>query len=269
MSAAGAACALLVLCFASPVAGAEAGLAVDALGGVRQFNFEEYDGRERINRERGYLPALELGLKWTAPRYRVALDAGIAGDTVDHDGETQSGRPFSSRTDTELTDVAVTLRTQLLRLRRVELAVLTGAGQRDWRRDILSAASVEGIGERYRMRYWRAGLALVHRTRQRDYALELSRLFGLQVRETVHFLSRFDSVRLSPRARNSWRASLSTTRLLGERWALVAGFSYVEMAFGDSPARPLSANGAVVGEIFQPGGEMQTLSATIGLRYRH
>lgn len=235
---------------------------------ISDFTFEEFDQRGRVNKESGTLSGVQSKVKYQKSSFSVSLAASFMSDVIAHDGVTQSGNEFLSKTNTEVINIDANTSWHVMTLYEYDFYFLLGIGYRDWQRDILSTQRVIGIKETYQWLYYAGGLGVVRKFGDQSLSFDLSKRFTDRVNEQVEFKNDLDGLTLSPDSDSAFIASIQWRRALGEHWALHAEAEYVRWDFNQSEADVLTRNELPVGMVFQPANKTQVKIFRIGLGYR-
>ncbi|WP_236860698.1 outer membrane beta-barrel protein [Candidatus Reidiella endopervernicosa] len=120
------------------------------------FGYEEFDTDGRsLNREDGWLPGISASIIERDGAWFGEARASLYGGSVDYDGETQSGAPFTTETKTWLFDSNYRLGHWFGDAPRI--APYIGVGYHRWDRDIQGKGAVVGLSELYQWGYGGGG----------------------------------------------------------------------------------------------------------------
>lgn len=261
--------ALLVVscqCWASGSGGPD--LLTGELGiSVMDFKFTEFDTEgNRLNREQGTLPGLVAGL--STRQEKNFWDARIVyfADDVQHDGQTQSGSPVSTRTDQALMDGRFRVGQVFSVKERFSYRLYGGVGYRHWERNIRSIPGVTGLLEDYDWWYALAGVGGSYQTGQRSqWAIDLQLTRPLNARLKVDLTSDFDKKELDLRERTGARLSLDWTYAL-TKLRSIRSTVYAEWWDLDrSDTEPLFRNRVYAGTIAEPESETRSVGVSFSL----
>ncbi|MEJ2087092.1 MAG: hypothetical protein P8Y69_01115 [Gammaproteobacteria bacterium] len=222
---------------------------------------EREAGAELVGEE-GVLAGLSGAASVHAGGWRLGLDGGLLGGSLDYDGATQLGVALNTRTEWQEWHVGTGVEHRFARLAGV--AVGGGVEYESRQRDILSTEAVQGLGERYRT-VWLHLRGALHPTG--STALEAG--VGCAIASDVDVrLEGFDdaSLSLDDHCRVDVSARLDVGRI-GSKALYVRPFVSWER-YGRSAAASLTADGVGVGSIYLPRTEFTGYGVTIGLRVR-
>lgn len=235
---------------------------------ISDFTFEEFDQRGRVNEESGTLTGVQSKLKYQRSSFAASLSASIMTDVIAHDGVTQSGNEFLSKTNTEVININANTSWYVMTLYEYDFAVSVGIGYRDWERDILSTQRVVGIKETYQWLYYIGGFEVFREFGEQTLSFNLSKRFADRVNEQVDFKNDLDGFTLSPDSDSAFIASVQWRRAISDHWALHVETDYVRWDFNQSAVAVLTRNQLPVGMAFQPANKTKVKIFRIGLGYR-
>ncbi len=122
------------------------------------FDYREFDRNDReLNHERGLLPGIQGALRANGDKLFARVNLSLQRGMVHYDGETQSGTPVQTDTETRLISASAEPGFWLNPERRQWGPFLRLALNR-WDRDIQDTGNVQGIYEIYRWKEVGAGL---------------------------------------------------------------------------------------------------------------
>jgi hypothetical protein len=234
--------------------------------GVLDFDYEEFDpGGASLNREDGYLPGLNAGLRlgrgvWFAETALLAWSG-----RVDY-----TNPAVTSRTDEDILDWNVIAGRGAGAYAGIAVSAYAGLGYRHWRRDIhASPGANDGLDETYRWGYGLLGLR-----GERDLG-QTSRVRGdLQLTRTlepsikIRFEAGYDDHTLDLGAANGVRAALTFEHRLDNEVVVFVSpwFEYWEL--GRSAVEPRTTQGVINGLIYEPDSETRIFGLNAGVRWR-
>lgn len=132
------------------------------------MNYKEFDDTGfLLDREDGVLPGVTGQIVFPGKSIDKILYGSFYSSTIDYDGQTQSGAPVQTDTDTDIIDVQF----RVSETSSQQNQLYGGVGYRYWRRDILSVGGVSGLLEHYNWFYALLGL---RSTYFRNYNSELA-----------------------------------------------------------------------------------------------
>lgn len=120
------------------------------------FDYTEFSTTDEVlDRERGWLPGLEVGLNhsFTSDWSGDIFSAYYRG-TVDYTGQTQTGTAHTTDTDSNLFRIGA----RVGRLIYKSIRLFVGAQRHQWKRDIKDNNGISGIDETYKWREYSIGL---------------------------------------------------------------------------------------------------------------
>ncbi len=237
---------------------------MDAGFSARLFDFEEFaDSGTRIVREHGALPGVVGRLGGQRGRFRMEGRAAYHAGGVTYDGQTQGGRPLTSRTDERILDLGVRAGYRPLGA-PFELMPYVAIGYLLWERDIRGTGNVRGLQERYGWSSLAAGAdATLYRKGRVSVGLDARVLRTQGPESRVTFGQPYDAVTLA--LGNEWGGRLG----IPVRMPLKNGLSlsiapWAEAwSLGRSPNQTLTSGGVPVGTVFQPRSESWSLGIDI------
>ena len=157
---------------------------------VHYFDYTEYDDNgDFLDGETGWLPGFGVSYADTRDAHGLRARFELAGGTVDYDGQTQTGIPHETDTDTTLyrfgLDYEYTLPAERIRL-------IAGADYVAWDRDIqpnynpLVGGVVGGLFEEYRWWELHAGVdAVLYDRNRHNWSARLEALYIADPQMTV------------------------------------------------------------------------------------
>lgn len=231
------------------------------------FRFEEHLGGSRLNRERGLLPGGSLALGWRQPRWFLDTHWDYHAGEVDHDGQTNQGVPLDTRTEERILNGSVRLGRWVALPGGVALAGYAGGGYRHWDRDIRGTAGVGGLDERYRWPYAALGLSARHRQGRGQLTLDLRLLRPVGGELDVDFGGAFDRAKLDLEGELGGRIALVWhTRLRQQLWLRLEGW-YEHWELDRSDTAPLRQGGTIVGTVFEPASDTDSVGISVGVGF--
>ena len=257
---------LLVLMPALTRAGDDGAMHLDAwLGaGVTDFDYEEFDQGVSLDREEGYLPGLNAGLRLARGRMfaETALEAW-SGD-VDYASAT-----VITTTDEDILDWNVIAGRDLFAQADQRLGLYAGLGYRHWQRDIRSTPTASGLDETYRWWYASVGLRAESAVTPRvnfQADLQLRRTLDPQI--DVRFKSGQDDITLDLGEANGARAAFTLEGRADHGMTLFVTPWFEYWRLGRSANALLTQNGVPVGTVFEPRSRTHDLGINAGVRWR-
>jgi hypothetical protein len=233
-----------------------------ALGiAARQFTLNEYDaGGRRIVREQGWLPGLEGRLAYRTGDWTLSAQAAHYQHDIAYRGQTQSGAPVDSRTDTALTQSGVGIAYAINAMLSASLAVELER----WRRDIQGVGRVLGLQERTLSRRTLLGLDARFPATHGEVMAGAALLLAAPEKLRVGFSGQFDDVSFDTRSAQGLRLNLGWQPAAWPALELRAGLDWWKV--GRSADAALSRNGRHAGTVAQP--EHAVTSMRLAVLYR-
>lgn len=234
---------------------------------LMNFNYGEYNDNDNlIDKEYGLLPGVAFSLNYQFKDLQLSGEGSLYANDVTYDGQTQSGTPVQSRTDTFISDFSVRLAQLFDGQKLMPDSVYFGMGYRYWNRNIRdtstsSGTPVSGVREVYRLPYIQLGscwnIAKLGRT---DWSLDIRLHRTVSAEMDVHIYE-------------------GTTLNLGERWGgraslMIAGIFdkesnyYVEQfleLWQIGKSNPKYNSGA--GYIYEPRSTTINLGVNLGVQW--
>jgi hypothetical protein len=228
---------------------------------ARQFTLSEYDAAgRRIVREQGWLPGVEGRLAYRSGDWTLSAQASHYQHDIGYLGQTQSGAPVDSRTDTALTQSGAGIG---YAINAVLSASLAFEFER-WRRDIRGMGRVLGLQERTLSRRALLGLDARFPTTHGDVMAGAALLFAAPEKLRVGFSGQFDDVSFDTRPAHGMRLGLGWRPAAWPTLELQAGLDWWKV--GRSADAALSRNGRHAGTVAQP--EHAVTSMRLSVLYR-
>jgi hypothetical protein len=223
---------------------------------LTSFKYTEFgDAGNVLDRETGFLPGLALRFAQAGTDCTIAQDLSYSANELAHDGHTNLGTPLSTRTDETIGDASVQVGCSLPSLPRY--SAYGGFGYTRWKRDIRSVARIAGLGETYS--WWSAvlgGRAVLVESGASQFALDVRLIRTISPQLKVDFNGLFDTAKLALGERTGARLALPWRLALTASGSLVVEPFYERLKLGRSQTQPLTRSAAVVGQVFEPNGEL-------------
>jgi hypothetical protein len=221
---------------------------------LHYFDYTEYDDNgDFLDGETGWLPGFGMAYAETLEAHSFGVRFELAGGTVDYDGETQTGIPHETETETILyrfgLDYAYTLPAERFQL-------VMGADYVGWDRDIqpnynpLVGGVVGGLLEEYRWWELHAGIdALLYARNRHSGSVRLEALYIADPQMTVVNLG---NTELYMGEEPGYRVTGRYLYRAPEAWSVGVEAYWEEWEFGRS-----DAVNSPIGPILEPRSETQ------------
>lgn len=144
---------VILLCH-SAVSFAETQLTISPA--LLHFDYTEFSTTDQeLDNESGWLPGLEAKLSHSfASDWSFAIVSAYYSGTVDYVGQTQSGTPHTTDTETDLFRIGGQINKEVYK----KIRLFFGAQSHQWNRDIKDTDNVSGIDETYKWLEYSIGL---------------------------------------------------------------------------------------------------------------
>jgi hypothetical protein len=225
---------------------------------LNSFNYRELDGSGNlIDKETGLLPGVRLGINAEHGGWHFGGQAEFQRARLDYDGQANTGRKLSTRTDESIWNAMLTAGKHFSINQANDFGMYANAGLRQWRRDIATVGNVSGLYENYR--WWHVGLggnaALYQSGKHRiDADVSVSRSF--QPTLGVDFKGVYDKPdTIELPATTGWRVALPWRYQFGPATALRVETYLQAWNISRSAAARLTNNGVAAGSFFEPASE--------------
>ena len=186
---------------------------------------------------------------------------------MDHDGQTNQGMPLDTRTEERILNGIVRLGRWVALPGDVALAGYAGGGYRYWKRDIRGTAGVGGLDERDRWPYAALGLSARHRLGRGQLTLDLRLLHPVGGELDVDFGGAFDRAKLDLEGELGGRIALVWSQPVSGRLRLRLEGWYEHWELDRSDTVPLRRGGTVVGTVFEPASDTDSVGVSVGVGF--
>ncbi len=233
-----------------------------------QFDYTEFDEQDkRLLNEYGYVSGVRLKAGQIVGQREVSIMIESLAGEVLYDGQTQGGSPHLTNTDEELTDIAVEIKYRFDVVYEATPVVLMGVGNRKWRRDINSTATVSGLYEVYQWSYWMLGGAAEWRAGPQS-------VFGVegrwlrQVNPTIDvYIPGYDKLSLDLESKNNYRLACFLNYRHSQKLSWSMELFWQTWHLGRSNSKRLTSGGMpTIYSVFEPDSE--TFQTGIGISAR-
>ncbi len=253
----------ILLCY-SAVSLAETQLTISPA--LLYFDYTEFSSTDQVlDTETGWLPGLEANLTHAiTSNWAVSINTSYYQGTVDYEGQTQSGTPHTTDSDTNL----FRLGARLDRLIYKDIRLFAGAQTHQWKRDIKDKNNISGIDETYEWLEYSLGLDTDFVITKKDRInLEASYLL---IRNATVFvdLSRVDlgTTTLDLGDGTGGRLNLSWLHQYKNDLNLGLGLFIEGWQFGRSNTRQLE-NGTSIIFVTEPRSETRNIGLKFNIQY--
>ena len=230
------------------------------------FDYTEFSTTDQVlDTETGWLPGLEAGLKYViTPDWSASINTVYYSGTVDYEGQTQSGTPHTTDTDTNI----FRLGARIDRLVYEDIRLFAGIQGHRWNRDIQDKYNVSGIDETYE---WT------------EYSLGVNADFGITIKDKINLEASYLFIRNATVFVDLSRVDLGTTTLdLGDgtgarlnlSWlhqyksdfTLGLGLFFEGWEFGRSNTRQLENSSSII-FVTEPRSETRNIGLKFNIEY--
>ncbi|VAW86058.1 hypothetical protein MNBD_GAMMA16-1674 [hydrothermal vent metagenome] len=238
---------------------------------VMKFDYTEFDQNNQIfNREHGTLPGVVAGVKRTKGAMQIQARLAYYRNDVRYDGQTQSGKPASSRTNESITDISLLLKGLVTEFSPISSTLYGGLGYRHWRRDIQSTPTASGLLEFYQWPYWILGTtAGYHLGPKTSVQFDIQITRPIDPSMVVHFKNiNLDSSELELGANLGGRIALTWNQKITQQLSISLEPYHQRWDLERSAAEPLKFNGIMVGgSVAQPRSETRNSGLNFTIIY--
>lgn len=182
------------------------------------FNYKEFNINDQLlDEENGFLPGFKIALTHKHNDESLSAHISLHKNKVDYIGQTQSGQPHNTETDTQLINIGLTL--ILKKLKVIPARVVLGIQHRKWDRNILTRNNILGLHEIYTWNELNAGLKFeLEQNNNTLYWAELSALYTLNPDMKIYLENTSEILNLGPEP--GFRINL------GRKWLINKTSSY-------------------------------------------
>ena len=250
------------------------GIGIDLLS----FDYSEFDqAGELLDRETGLLPGVVASWRYQWPEWYIAANIDYHGGNVTYDGQTQSGIPLVTTTETHITDLRFMGGYTFHLVEGAASSVYAGLGYHYWYRNILPGrdiygSPVAGLLEIYQWTFVLAGVELgLHENRSTRVALDLRAKHLLQGTMDIDFLGfgNFDNTTVDLGLGGSFRIGIPFSIRLEEKSRLVIEPYFDSWNIPRSNVVPLTIQGSTTGiGVLEPRSETRNFGLSVQYRTR-
>lgn len=234
---------------------------------LMDFGYKEFDDDDDLlNREDGLLPGISLSIVKPVRRLLMTGELSFYVNDVLYQGQTQSGIPVDSRTDTFIYDFSLSITHILVGKSLLPERIYYGIGYRHWDRNIRDTETdagipVMGIHEVYRLPYVLLG-SRWNFVRSDNF----SGSFNFRITHTVAsemFVNLYEGTTLDLGEKFGGRASIMFTSISSMRKNYFVEPFYEFWQIGKSDTEYNSG----VGYIYEPRSTTNNLGINIGMQW--
>jgi hypothetical protein len=262
---------LLALCYSSASFADRAEYQFGA--GLLNFKYTEYLNNAFLDGETGFIPGVLFKRKQNNTRFYSELVAQFYANTINYDGQTQSGVPLKTKSNAIIMDTHFKLGSHYSSERNH--GPYLGLGYRYWFRNILPGRDnngnlVAGVLEEY---YWFYGL-LGYRG---HFAVNEKVKWGFDIRQTqminakmdINYLGfkNYDNAQVNLGNRSGLRLAIPIQVKLSRRMLSITPY-YEVIDIGRSNSVPITIGGVATGSsVFEPRSETRNVGIEITLNW--
>jgi len=230
------------------------------------FDYTELSTSDQIlDRETGWLPGFEVRINHSlSPGWLINLYTSYYQGTVDYDGQTQSGTPFTTDTGTRF----FRLGAQIEKLIIEDIGLFISAQSHQWKRDIHDTNTISGITEIYEWIEYSAGISYGLHISNKDSIKLDAGLLVISNAEIHVDLSRVDlgSTTLDIGDGTGGRLNLAWNRQYNKTTQYGIGFFYEAWDFGRSNTKA-TAGGSNIVYATEPSSETRNIGLKFNFSY--
>lgn len=246
------------------------GRALAIAGSVLHFSYQEFDDSGALlDREYGYIPGFVLGLSQTSDRWVFAGDIAYHGGDVSYEGQTNSAPPIPVNTRTVQNIADFAMRTEYWIHSRY--AFYLGAGYHHWDRNIqptttASGTPVSGLFESYS--WWTGFLGTkfpIYKSGSTSWLLDARLLQISNPAISINFNGKYDNTALALGEHLGVRLSFPWHYQFNRSSGINIEPYAESYELGRSATAPITSNGKVVGNVFEPRSQTANFGLAIGI----
>lgn len=235
----------------------------------QHFEYEENHDGNRLNKEDGELPGLELRLEEYRGQWYARAWGRYADGEVDYDGQTNAGAPLNTDTDETIWHGHLGLGRWLTSPDSfLDLGLQAGGGYRHWERDIQSTSTVLGLEETYRWPYLSAGATALKTRGAATWSLEAELLWPINPEVEIDDNPVFNKTELDLEQQLGGRLALRWHQDLNPRLGLALELWYEHWELGQSDTETINAKGGGTLSIFEPDSDTDIIGVTLSLGWQ-
>ncbi|MFH0908984.1 MAG: hypothetical protein V1929_09495 [bacterium] len=264
--------ALFAVIFFSVIPGANAGPSGGLYLQVKGYQWEEFEGGERLLEESGPLFGIGLRLEPDPLTFSAQGKIEVYAGEVDYDGQTISGDPLNDKTAYSggIGEIDATVPAWVSKAKSRSFLVFAGAGGHIWQRDLGQENEDIGYTEDWFMVYGRVGVGfyLMQTGMVRGYFSSGVKIpFFTQNQVTVDTGTDIQDVDVEPDARPG------PFMELGWRWKkvfAVAFYEYTKLEASEPETVIVTIpehSGSLAYRLYQPESEVHILGVNVGMYF--
>lgn len=240
---------------------------------LQRFDYSEYgDQGKLLDREKGFLPGLLIGIERDQGAWQVAGQLSYHVGGVTYTGETNGGTPISTITQQQITNVELRAGYRFQQMQQIRPTLYFGVATHSWGRDIqpthtASGTPVGGLLETYH--WWQAFLGvkmLSRKTTYFDWGLDARLTRIIAPRIAIDYFGLYDNTQLRLDERWGFRVALPMTYLIENSTMLVFEPYLEKYKLGRSPSAKLTSQGIIKGTVFEPDSTSGNYGIVIGIQ---
>ncbi len=231
----------------------------------QSFHFKEYDEQGNLLlREDGLLPGIEFGYDVSSGPDTIAMRIAVWDGNVDYEGQTQTGNPLSTTTDTTITNYSVAF---MRDIRNHPVSLIVSLGMRRWDRHIRRTALTNSLYEIY---YWPYYMLSGESTlfEQDKFDVKASLSVGRSFSSTMDLhISGYDTTTLNLPSGNTFRLGIPISYQWKPDRTLNIEPYFHYWHFDRSRREPLYRNGVIVGQVHEPENETTSFGVSLSMQF--
>lgn len=211
---------LNIICIAVALLSARYAIAENSISASlleKQFSYTEYaDDGTLFNQETGNIPGLGLSLSKSVENYSYGVNVEGYSGLVDYDGQTQSGTPHTTQTNTKMYEIGLFTTTQFFSEHH---QLRAGLSRNYWERDILPKGAVLGLYELYHWNTLTLGYEYQKRSGSHQIKFGVDRLWNTNNKMEIDFVG-IESTTIPLKKALGWQGSLFYSFDFDHQWQI-------------------------------------------------